>query len=331
MNRWGLNRRRVIKILAALCGLVFLLSGGLLLLHIYDSRQTYQPNGQYSDPSVIRYNDKEYRLREGVETVLVLGLDHFAQDADNSGYTNDQLADFVFLLVVDNEKQTYSAIHLNRDTIAEMNILGVAGETVGQTQKQLALSYAYGNGRQISCRNTADAVSKLLMDIPITTYLSVTMDAVSVVNDAVGGVEVEVLDDFTGIDDTLVRGKTVTLTGEHALTYVRSRSGMKEATNQRRMVRQKQYLEGLIGAVHTAAEKNDQLFADVSAQIHDQLVANCTVAYLQTLFEKLTDYRYGDIYSLEGEQKVVNNLVEFYPDSQSVYDLVIPLMCDEIK
>ena len=331
MNQRGLNRRRVLKILAAVCGLVFLLSTCLLLLHFYDNRQTNPPEGEYRDPSVIQHNGKEYRLRDGVETILVLGLDRFAEDADRSGYTNDQMADFVFLLVVDNEAKTYSAIHLNRDTVTEMNILGVAGEMVGQTEKQLALSYAYGNGRQISCRNTADAVSAMLLDIPITTYLSVTMDAVAMVNDAVGGVEVTVLDDFSGMDDTLVRGKTVTLSGSQALTYVRSRSGMKEATNQRRMVRQKQYLEGLVDAVHTTAKTNDHLFADISTQVHDQLVANCTVAHLQSLFEKLTDYTYDDIYSPEGEQKAVNGLVEFYPDRQSVYDLVTTLMCEEIK
>ncbi len=326
-----MNRRRVLKILAAVCGLVFLLSTCLLLLHLYDNRQTYQPEGAYSDPSVIRYNDKDYRLREGVETILILGLDHFAEDVDNSGYTNDQLADFVFLLVVDNEAKTFSAIHLNRDTVTEMNILGVAGETVGRTEKQLALSYAYGNGRQISCRNTADAVSELLLNVPITTYLSVTMDAVAVVNDAVGGVEVEVLDDFTGIDDTLVRGQKVILKGERALTYVRSRSGMKEATNQRRMTRQKQYLEALITAVDTTAATNENLFADISGQIHEQLVANCTVAHLQSLFEKLTAYTYEDTYTLDGKQSVVNGLVEFYPSEQSVGQLVTTLMCEEIQ
>lgn len=318
------------KILAAVCGLVFLLSAGLLLLHFYDSRQTAVPDGSYVDPSIIRCNGKDYRLRDGVETVLVLGLDRFHQDVDDSGYTNDQLADFVFLLVVDNENKTYSAVHLNRDTVVKMNILGVAGDVVGQTEKQLALSYAYGNGRQISCRNTADAVSELLLDIPVTTYLSVTMDAVAVVNDAVGGVEVEVLDDFTGIDDTLIRGQKTILKGERALTYVRSRAGMHEATNQRRMQRQEQYLEALIAAVDSAAETNDGLFADISGQIHEQLVANCTVAHLQSLFEKLTSYTYDNIYTLDGKQSVVDGLVEFYPSEQAVCQLVTTLLCEEV-
>ena len=71
------------------------------------------------------------------------------------------------------------------------------------------------------------------------------MDAVPVFNDLVGGVEIEVLDDFTGIDDTLVKGKTVTLMDEHALHYVRTRKDLEDSSNSTRMKRQQQYINAL--------------------------------------------------------------------------------------
>ena len=57
------------------------------------------------------------------------------------------------------------------------------------------------------------AVSNLLFGIEINHYLSFTMDAVALVNDLVGGVQVEVLDDLTFLDPALRKGETVTLKG----------------------------------------------------------------------------------------------------------------------
>ncbi len=37
------------------------------------------------------------------------------------------------------------------------------------------------------------------------------------------------MDDFSSIDSTLVQGETVTLMGNHALTYVRTRGGLRIA------------------------------------------------------------------------------------------------------
>ena len=159
---------------------------------------------------------------EDVESFLILGLDKFEDAINNDSYNNDQRADFLMLLVFDNSEKKFTAVHLNRDTMVNMNVLGVAGQKIGTVNKQLALAHTYGNGRDVSCRNTADAVSELLNGVKVNHYLSITMDAVPILNDLLGGVEVTVLDDFSGIDDTLIKGETVTLHGDHALTYVLS-------------------------------------------------------------------------------------------------------------
>lgn len=72
-----------------------------------------------------------------------------------------------------------------------------------------------------------------------------TMGAVPYINDLVGGVPVTVLDDFSGIDDSLVEGETITLKGEQALHYVRIRGGLEDSSNLNRMKRQQQYLESM--------------------------------------------------------------------------------------
>ena len=106
--------------------------------------------------------------------------------------------------------------------MTQIQILGVTEEPAGSFTGQLALAHTYGSGEEDSCENTVLAVSNLLYGMEIDHYVSLTMDGVALLNDLVGGVPVEVLDDFSGIDDSLVQGETVTLRGRQALTYVRS-------------------------------------------------------------------------------------------------------------
>ena len=70
--------------------------------------------------------------------------------------------------------------------------------------------------------NTVRAVSDLLSGIGIDYYISMNMDGVGVLNDSIGGVDVEVLDDFEDVPE-FKKGETVHLTGDLALTYVRGR------------------------------------------------------------------------------------------------------------
>ena len=281
------SKKKILKVLATVLIVVLVLSVVLLCLYMWEKKQGVYPDRGTGLDDTLEYNGEEYTLRKGIETFLVLGLDKFEDAVDNSAYTNDQQADFVMLFVIDNNNKSCTLLHINRDTMLDMNILGVAGEKVGSVKQQLALAHTYGSGDQVSCRNTADAVSKLLLNAKINNYASVTMDAVPLYNDLVGGVEVTVLDDFTGIDDTLVKGETITLNGEQALKYVQSRKGVADSSNESRMARQKQYLEALNNKTRECINSNDKFVFDACVKMSDYLVSNCTVSQLQNLFNKI--------------------------------------------
>ena len=91
----------------------------------------------------------------------------------------------------------------------------------------------------------------------------------ALLNDLVGGVTLEVLDDFSGIDDTLVQGETVTLKGQQALTYVRSRGGLEDSTNLHRMERQRQYLSALQGQLSSKAQSDDGFTLEALLQLNE--------------------------------------------------------------
>ena len=303
---------------------VFILSAVLLGISIWEKqRGKFLPEDEF-DTSV-EYNGVEYELNGDVESFLVMGLDKRGAAQPSDSYNNDYQADFLMLFVFDNAKKEYSAIHVNRDTMARINVLGVAGQKIDTVTKQIALSHSYGNGKEVSCRNTADAVSDLLFGMKVNHYLSLTMDAVPILNDSVGGVEVTVLDDFSGVDDTLVKGQSVVLKGEQALHYVRTRYGLEDSSNNTRMERQRQYIDALQKKLLQKIESDDQFIVDTSLALSDRLVSDRSVTQLQELADKISTYKFNGIRTIEGENTVGEKFVEFYADEDSVESAVIDL------
>lgn len=319
------DKRKLMRGLAVALLAVFLLTGAFLLLELWEKRQSIFPE-QKTENTVYEYNGVEYVKNEDVESFLILGLDKFEDAINNDSYNNDQRADFLMLLVFDNSEKKFTAVHLNRDTMVNMNVLGVAGQKIGTVNKQLALAHTYGNGRDVSCRNTADAVSELLNGVKVNHYLSITMDAVPILNDLLGGVEVTVLDDFSGIDDTLIKGETVTLHGDHALTYVRERYGLEDSSNSTRMVRQRQYMTAVYDkAMLNKIENDDNFVIEASSKLADYIVSDRSVNQLQEIAKKLSQYKFTEIETLEGESVVKDGLMEFRPDADSIDKIVFEL------
>ncbi len=269
----------------------------------------------------LSYNGKQYAYKENLETILLLGLDKFSNE--DSGYNNDKQADFLMLLVIDHSAKACYPIHINRDSMVNIDVLGVAGDKIGTVKKQIALSHTYGNGREVSCRNAANAVSNMLFGVEIDHYVSVTMDAVSVYNDFVGGVEVEILDDFTGIDDAMVQGEVVKLTGDQALRYVRSRNGLDDSTNNNRMKRQKQYLEALYEKSRALSAADEGFIQKAALKVTDYIVSDCSVNKLESLVKTISSYERSEIINFEGETIRGEEFMEFYPDEAMLKEVVV--------
>ena len=313
-------RRTAMKIAMVILVVILLFSTVMFLLSIFERYHSRFPEQHQEAEESITYNGEEYLLRDDVETLLVLGLDTYTAPTTES-YNNNRQADFLLLLVMDKTNDTCKGIHINRDTIADMHVLGVAGDSVGTVRKQIALSHTYGNGREVSCRNTANAVSDLL-GVPVDHYVSVTMDAVSVYNDLVGGVTVEMLDDFSSVDATMKKGETVTLTGPQALTYVRARKGLEDPSNRRRMARQKQYLEALHERSMYCVEEQEDFVADAALAMADYLVSDCSGNKLETLMTRIAENR-PEIITPEGDLVQGEEFMEFYPDEEDLRRIVV--------
>ena len=316
------TRRIGLKIASVFFAMLLVLSLALFTATLWEQKNASNEPASNELDTVRFYNGTKYVLNTQVETLLVLGLDTFESDTPES-FNNNKQADFLLLLVMDKASGTCKAIHINRDTMVETNVLGVAGEIIDTTPpQQIALAHTYGNGREVSCRNVANAVTTLL-GVPVDHYVSVTMDAVSVFNDLVGGVTVEVLEDFSQIDPTLVQGQTITLTGAQALTYVRSRQGLADPTNTQRMKRQKQYLEALYEQSRYCMQTEEGFVSRAALAMADYIVSDCSGNKLETVLSYYAEHKLATVHNLDGESKAGEKFMEFYPDADSIEAIVI--------
>lgn len=332
---------RVLKGTAAILAVVLVLLAGMLLLQRWENTQD-APVSSSGDASSVEagapvdgreityYNGTAYARREDLETVLLLGVDKFEGETPE-GYINNQQADFLLLLVMDKQHETCTPIQLNRDTMTQIQILGVTGEAAGTFTGQLALAHTYGSGEEDSCENTVLAVSNLLYGMEIDHYVSLTMDGVALLNDLVGGVTVEVLDDFSGIDDSLMQGETVTLQGPQALTYVRSRGGMEDSSNLHRMERQRQYLSALQQQLKAAVQQEDGFTLDALLQLNEYMVSDCTVNQLSDLGDSLATYQVSDILTTPGDAQEGEEFMEFTVDEAALQQLVMDVFYEPVE
>jgi LCP family protein required for cell wall assembly len=295
----------------------------LLVVKLWEDNQGIFDGQSDQGNHFIEHNGTEYVLKDNIETFLVMGLDKFEGASSGDSYNNDKQADFIMLFVFDNDAKTCSAIHINRDTMANVNVLGLNGNKISSVKQQIALSHTYGNGRDVSCRNTADAVSELLLGIRVNHYISLTLDSVATFNDLVGGVEVTVLEDFTSIDAALVKGETVTLQGEQALTYVRTRYCVGDSTNGNRIERQNQYINALYAKTQQKMNEDANFAVEASVKMAEFIISDRSATQLQELAKKFNEYEFLGISTMEGENRMGEKFIEFYPDETALKALVI--------
>ena len=163
---------RVLKGMAIGLSVLMLLMAAALLLRNLDENQgrdtapDVSSNAEGSSSSALEeagdtreltyYNGGWYARRNDLETVLLMGLDKYAE-TEESNYLNNEQSDFLMLLVINKETGACTPIQLNRDTMTKIQILGVRGDVAGTFTGQLALAHTYGSGERDSCLNTTEA------------------------------------------------------------------------------------------------------------------------------------------------------------------------------
>ncbi len=187
--------------------LVFLISGFRILEPTVSFPGENQ--GAAIEKKTITRNGVNYFPRQDITVLMILGIDYAGSAQDSGNYRNPGMADLVALVIFDEKAQMYDVLNLNPDTMLDVPVLGMDGKQAGTIYGQLALAYSYGSGLEDSCENTLKVVSDFLDGIRIDYYMSVPMEAVSMLNDAVSDVRVLMEDDFSEVDSYMVSNCSV--------------------------------------------------------------------------------------------------------------------------
>ena len=301
--------------------LVFVLSGLQFLESTFSPSQEPEPNPP--GKTIIR-DGVAYFPKLDVTTVLLTGIDVSGPMTDSGSYNNPGEADMVTLLIFDETNKKLDVLTLNRDTMLEMPVLGLGGKPAGTLYGQLALAHTYGSGLHDSSENLRQTVSDFLYGVDIDHYLTLSMDAVALLNDAVGGVTVTVEDDFSQIDPTIPMGQ-VTLTGQQALSFVRTRYGVGDQLNLSRMRRQQAYMQGFVAALKTSLDNSPTFALDTYGQLEPYSVTDCTVKALASMAERYGDYTLNRIVSIQGENKK-GEFMEYHVNADDLDRVVLDLL-----
>lgn len=325
-------RKAPVKVILVLICVIALLIVIVSLLLSWEQRhysfntddEDYTQYEQNSGLDEVYYNGAWYVQKPQIETILCIGVDKYEHEDTELGVYNTEDCDFLVAVVLDHLNKTYTAIQINRDTMIEIPELGLTGELLALTETgQIALAFTYGSGGEDSCKNAALAVSNLLSGVEIDHYIKVTMDAVSVINDAVGGVTLTVAEDYPDIG--FVKGETVTLMGDKALAYVRGRMTVGDGTNIGRMERQRQYMTALKDAYSAKLATDPTLALTAISSISEYMVSDCSIYDLSDLVNATQEYTFEGFRVPEGESVMGEQFMEFYVDQEALEQMVFDI------
>ena len=314
--------KKLIYICLILILVLVMLFSGLQILESIARSKDQEPVEQPSSVTIER-EGVAYFPRQDITVMLLMGIDEYGPVKDSGSYNNKGEADMVALAIFDETNKQIDLLCLNRDTMLEMPALGLGGKNAGTEFGQLALSHTHGSGLKDSCENTVRTVSDFLYGININYYVSMNMDAIAILNDAVGGVTVNVTEDFSDVDAGIPMGE-VTLTGEQAIHYVQVRKDVGDQKNVSRMERQKEYMQGFLNAFHQANQA-ENFVLDTYDAVSDYIVTNFTTKSISATLNHYADYTLDEVITPEGENKLDGDHFEFYVDEEALDALILRL------
>ena len=151
-------------------------------------------------------------------------------------------------------------------------------------------------------------------------------------NDAIGGVTLEVLEDmsYPSEDVNLVKGEEVTLSGREAYYYVRGRDLETFDSASMRLRRQEQYIAAFFSKLHESVGSNSTAMINIYSSIKDYLETDMDVSQI---LKEIAGYEYKpeNLYTVPGEVQMGEQFEEFIVDQDALYEMILEVFYKEIE
>lgn len=317
--------------------MIFLLMVMLLCIgssvHYFWKHNQDNLSGKYkkSDQTdIVEYGGKNYEYNDHLSNYLFMGVD--TRDSVDSYEVQEDAgqADAIFLVSHDRVTDQITCLAIPRDTITEIEVIGLDGSSRGKTKDHINIQYAFGDGKSESCELMQEAVSKMLYQIPIQKYCSMNMDGISIMTDIVGGVELTVPNNsLEDIDPTYTKGAQVLLTGDTAEQFVRYRDIGKSQSALVRMERQTAFFQAYLEKVKELGTEDISIIARLLDGIQDYMVTNMDDGLFVTLLEA-SEKKEIVMETLPGKGTEGEDFDEYHLDDDQLYEMILKVFYKEV-
>lgn len=328
--------RRAVIVLAIALAIVVIAAGAVFALTKMGEESVKQANTPtdmqsegvaYDEGHTVTYDGKTYALNENMVSIAVIGYDR-RTEAVVPGKSVGQ-ADAVMVLAANLDTGQVTGIGIPRDSMVEVGEF-MGEEFTGMNTMQLCLAYAYGDGGQTSSEYTTAAISRVLYNMPVNYYVSLDMDGVGALANAVGGVPVTPLQSIPGTN--IVKGQDTVLFGNNALKYIQWRDTSVLTSSLDRQARQSQFVQAFCKEALSSAKGGVGTLVSLFNTARDYGITNLGVDDFTYLASTVlnTGVSSVDVTTLQGEIQQGKKFAEFYLDKTNVYETVLDVYYHEV-
>ena len=282
----------------------------------------------------LQYGGKYYEQNKDITSILFMGIDTKA-DLQPKGAVPGEFgqADTIILVMIDKKNQEIRMINVVRDSMVNVTVFDSTGEYLRSEQAQLCLQYAYGDGGELSCQLTSNAVSGIMYDIPINYYVAMNKAALQDVNDVIGGVTVTMSEDWETKKATYHAGDQVVLQGSDAMDFIFSRDCNETGSNMTRVTRQRDYIKALLVQLKAAASEDISIITKLYAATQGHMYSNIALTDMVGMAKDVISggYSFGDVQILPGEYVEGNKHDEYYINQDAIYEMVLQNYYEEVN
>ena len=279
--------------------------------------------------NLISYNGKKYKENASIKSYLFIGVDERDEnivDEDLTPGTAGQ-ADCLILLILNEDTNKADILQINRNAMTELDIYDELGAVEKTVTEPVCLQYAYSTGGKRSSIAQRKTVDELLFNISIDGYFTMSLQGIGEINDAFGGVDVTMKNDYTQIDPSFIQGSTVHLEGDLATKFVRYRDKSVFNSVQDRMDRQTQYVTSFIKSLK---DKGGESLAETLNQfIGSEVITDLNAGELNSLINY--EYDTDNVLYLPGEMVQGEEYEEYNVDNTELEKMIIDLFYIEAE
>lgn len=272
-----------------------------------------------------------YDYREDVITILLMGVDYMADENqwEAGVVSNGGNADIMCLVTLDTKTFDFSLLYLPRDTMADVIAMDPEGNYIDTVRTNLSAAHSYGDGGDLSCRLTEDAVSRLLWGVPVNRYVALDYEGMYGLNSLLGGLTITFGQDYTQIDGDYVRGATVTMDSEQMRRFITYRDHSDVSGAYDRGVRGMAALRAIFDQCKAKIAENPTAALDLWNALDSYITSDLSLTEITYLATNIGKMAFGadTVVRLPGETKMGEAYAEFYPDEAWLHDFVVDTFC----